>query len=284
MSVEITKESLIDILKDLGKEYRKRVGKQMPAEIVMTGGAAVLARYDFRKGSMDVDAIIRAASAMDDAACMVRDKYQLEYEWLNNHFMSTDSYSHKLYEHSDYYRTFANVLTVRTVKPEYLVATKLRAARPYKHDLSDIVGIITEEKERDKAFTEERVLSAYADLYGDCPINEEAKQYMWEAFNTQENKRLIEKIQAKEKEAASIITAFNAQYPKALTKENLSDILAALRKNHAKIQSETAVTDESNLESLTESVDNLSNDTKNDKKGNKKDDGKGKTTTDSFTL
>lgn len=40
MSAEITKDNINDILKDLGKEYRKRAGKQMPAEIVMTGGAA----------------------------------------------------------------------------------------------------------------------------------------------------------------------------------------------------------------------------------------------------
>lgn len=40
MSAEITKDNINDILKDLGKEYRKRAGKQMPAEIVMTGSAA----------------------------------------------------------------------------------------------------------------------------------------------------------------------------------------------------------------------------------------------------
>lgn len=42
MSAEITKDNINDILKDLGKEYRKRAGKQMPAEIVMTGGAAII--------------------------------------------------------------------------------------------------------------------------------------------------------------------------------------------------------------------------------------------------
>ena len=45
MSAEITKDNINDILKDLGKEYRKQAGKQMPAEIVMTGGAAIIAKY-----------------------------------------------------------------------------------------------------------------------------------------------------------------------------------------------------------------------------------------------
>lgn len=43
MSTKITKDNLSEILKDLGKEYRRRNGKTMRAEIVMVGGAAVLA-------------------------------------------------------------------------------------------------------------------------------------------------------------------------------------------------------------------------------------------------
>ena len=39
----------------------------------------------------------------------------------------TDSYSPKLIEFSCYYRTFANVVTVRTIEAEYLIAMKLRA-------------------------------------------------------------------------------------------------------------------------------------------------------------
>ena len=144
MSAEITKDNINDILKDLGKEYRKRAGKQMPAEIVMTGGAAIIAKYGFRTTSYDIDTIIKAASSLKDAALIIRDTYDLQQGWLNSDFKNTTSYSNKLYEHSHHYRTFANVLNIRIVDAEYLLATKLKAARPYKHDLSDIAGIIIE--------------------------------------------------------------------------------------------------------------------------------------------
>lgn len=46
MSNEINSDNLNDILKDLGKTYRKLGGKAFPAEITIVGGAAVLAMYD----------------------------------------------------------------------------------------------------------------------------------------------------------------------------------------------------------------------------------------------
>lgn len=42
------------------------------------------------------------------------------------------------------YKTFANILQIRTVSAEYLVAMKLMAGHQYKNDLSDIVGVLIE--------------------------------------------------------------------------------------------------------------------------------------------
>ena len=57
MSSEISKDNFNKILADLGKEYRRRGGKSIKAEIVMTGGAAVIAKDGFRNKSHDVDAM-----------------------------------------------------------------------------------------------------------------------------------------------------------------------------------------------------------------------------------
>ena len=53
-----TKENLDTFLKELGKEYRRLIGKAMPAEIVLIGGAAILVNYGFRDMTTDVDAVI----------------------------------------------------------------------------------------------------------------------------------------------------------------------------------------------------------------------------------
>lgn len=67
------KENLDLYLKELGKEYRKLVGKGMPTEIILIGGAAILANYGFREMTTDVDAVIKAASSMKDAINTVGD-------------------------------------------------------------------------------------------------------------------------------------------------------------------------------------------------------------------
>lgn len=44
-----TKENLDNYLKELAKEFRKRNGTRMPAEIILIGGASILINYGFRE-------------------------------------------------------------------------------------------------------------------------------------------------------------------------------------------------------------------------------------------
>ena len=70
-------------------------------------------------------------------------------------------------EVSVYYKTYSNILTVRTVAAEYLIAMKLLSGRKYKYDLSDIAGILTEHQKNGKPITREAVDKAVITLYGD---------------------------------------------------------------------------------------------------------------------
>ena len=88
-----TKENLNTYLNEVAKQYRKLGGKAMPAEIILVGGAAVLANYGFRDMTTDVDALIHASSALKDAINMVGDKYGLPNGWLNADFRKTASFS-----------------------------------------------------------------------------------------------------------------------------------------------------------------------------------------------
>lgn len=62
-----TKENLDQYLKELAKEFRKINGKNMPADIILIGGASVVINYGFREMTYDMDAVINAASSKDDA-------------------------------------------------------------------------------------------------------------------------------------------------------------------------------------------------------------------------
>ena len=78
-----TKENLDYCLRELGKEFRKLNGKTMPAEIILIGGASVLANYGFRDATYDLDAFIQATRYLR----VVGDKLGLPNGWLNSDFV-----------------------------------------------------------------------------------------------------------------------------------------------------------------------------------------------------
>ena len=119
-----TRENLDSYLMELAKEFRKKNGSRMPAEIILMGGASILINYGFREMTYDMDAIIKSSGAMRDAINTVGDRLGLPIGWLNTDFIHTNSYTPRLAEHSKYYKTFANILQIRTVSDEYSLLIK----------------------------------------------------------------------------------------------------------------------------------------------------------------
>ena len=54
--IEFTKENIDTYLKEVAKEYRKQIGKNTPAEMILIGGASILVNYGFRDMTTDIDA------------------------------------------------------------------------------------------------------------------------------------------------------------------------------------------------------------------------------------
>ncbi len=230
MSFEFTKENIDLYLKELAKEYRKQVGKAMPAELVLIGGASVLINYGFRNMTTDVDAMISGASAMKDAIHRVGDRYGLPNGWLNSDFTHTDSYTPKLAEHAKQYRTFANVLSIYTVSAEYLIAMKLRSGRQYKNDLSDVLGILAEHEKNGAPISMERVQAAVTDLYGAWDALPESSRYF--IGNVMENghfSELYAQVQLGEQETKALLTGFEKDYPAVLQRSNVDEIAGDLQ-------------------------------------------------------
>lgn len=231
MSAEapITKENLDTYLKELAKQFRKINGKAMPAEITLIGGASILINYGFRDSTYDVDALIHASSAMKDAINYVTDTLGLPNGWLNEDFKNTSSYTPRLVNYSKYYRTFSNVLTVRTITGEYLVAMKLMAYRQYKHDISDIVGILREQQNSGDPLTFERINKAVTDLYDSWEnLPENAKSMLQGILANEDMGALYEAYADEEAAAKDALITFEDKYPDVLKEDNLADILSHL--------------------------------------------------------
>ena len=230
MSVEtaFSKKNLDVYLKELGKEFRKLSGTSMPAEIILIGGASVLANYGFRDVTSDIDAVIMASSAMKDAINRVGDKLGLPHGWLNMDFDKTKSYSRKLVDFSIYYKTFSNVLTVRTITAEYLIAMKLMSGRQYKNDLSDVVGILWEHEKNGSPISRDTIDNAITALY-DYPLPEESLNFINNVYSVGDVERLYREIQESEQQAKEILLEFNEDYPNSLKEDNIALILEKAR-------------------------------------------------------
>jgi len=225
-----TKEILDAYLKELGKEFRKVNGTKMPAEIILIGGAAILANYGFREVTYDIDAVILASSAMKEAINHVGDKMGLPHGWLNADFQKTTSFSDRLLQVSVYYKTFSNILTIRTVAAEYLIAMKLMSGRQYKNDLSDIAGILWEHQKTGKSISREVIDKAVTTLYGDKAVLPDISQKtIDDAFSDGDFEGAYKKIRENEKQAKDILVDFEKNNPGELKGENIDSILEMAR-------------------------------------------------------
>jgi len=230
-AVSFNRTNLDKYLSELGKEYRKLGGKRMPAEIILIGGASVLVNYGFRDSTTDIDAFISAASTMKEAINRVADRCGLPDNWLNADFKRTESYSVKILQYSVYYKTFAGVLTVRTIAGEYLIAMKLRAGRKYKFDLSDVIGILADHKRNDKVIMLEDIKRAAAELYGSWEkIPEFSRIYITEVFKNGDFETMLTNISKEERANREELIDNGWSDALVITEKNASDILAALKK------------------------------------------------------
>lgn len=224
-----TKENLDICLRALAKEFRKRNGKTMPAEIILIGGASILVNYGFRDMTNDIDALIQASSAMKEAINYVGDELGLPYGWINSDFIKTGSYTPKLVNYARYYKTFSNILTVRSISGEYLVAMKLKSMRQYKNDISDIVGIFREQQEVGDPLSFEKVETAVMNLYGSWDsIPDEAQRLIKRIQDSEDLDSLYQECREEEKINKEVLTAFDKDYPGVLKEGNLKNIMESL--------------------------------------------------------
>lgn len=226
---DIQKEMIDMYLKELAKEFKRITGRKTSAEIIIVGGGSVLLNYDFRMNSVDVDAFNTYDSAIKDAAKLVADKYNLSQQWLNDDFKKTPSYSPRLRQYSSYYKTFSNVLEIRTISREYLVAMKMVSGRKYKNDLSDILGILYYHYKNNDEITYQQIEKAVVDLYSNFDrIKEDVVEFVKTAI---ENKTFVDGYNLQKETEQSIkdnLIQFEEKYENVLSEYNIDDIINKL--------------------------------------------------------
>ena len=230
--VVFSKDNIDNLLFQLAKEYKKLNKNGVPAEITIVGGAAIVSKYGFRPSTTDIDSLIFASSSMKDAINIVGDKNGLPTGWINEDFRKTSSYTEKIRQYSRYYNLFANVLEVRMLPAEYDVAMKLASLRPYKYDLSDIVGIIKSEK-----LAMEQIEKAVVDFYGGfekLSHPDEAKKLLDSIYSSDDLEELYDSTRTSESDNHVILKDIDDNYPNLLNEGNLASVLEAAKRKRNK--------------------------------------------------
>jgi len=120
----------------------------------------------------------------------------------------------------------SNILVVRTVAAEYLLAMKLMSGRQYKYDMSDIVGILWEHQMRGETITREMINLATLKLYGEeSTIPESSTAFLNAVINADEYESLYSQIREYENESKAYLMKFDEQHPDMLKGGNINDIL-----------------------------------------------------------
>ncbi|MBQ9227573.1 MAG: hypothetical protein IJ168_01975 [Eubacterium sp.] len=221
------KSNLDHYLYEFAKTYRKLAGRKAPGiEIILIGGAAIIENYSFRNETLDVDALMTPSSIIKEAILKVAEMNNLPADWLNSDFVNTASYSPKLIQYSEYYKTFYGVLDVRSIRAEYLIAMKLCSGRRYKHDLSDVIGILLEHRRNHNDITYDMVDKAVNDLYNSWDkfpngIQEQFRQIV----ESKELFSLFDQTKSGEASTKAFLLAFEEKYPGVLKSENVNEVI-----------------------------------------------------------
>lgn len=238
MSSDFNRSNIDYFLYLIAREYKKVNRADPEAEIIIVGGASIIMNYNFRDTTTDIDSIIRASSSMKDIINRIGDENGLTTGWLNDDFKNTSSYSQKLVEYSHFYKKFCSCLNVRTVSNEYLLAMKVRTARIYKHDLSDMIGIIKEHQEMSKELDFSIINRAYYNLY-DEEIAGEIKNKLQDIFKYDDLEELF--YSTKEEENKNLQAALKAEnmYGIQVNEDNINGFINHFKQTDINSQSNT---------------------------------------------
>ena len=230
MFTKIDKVKLDNYFNELAKIYKKKSHGYI-FEFILVGEASILVNYNFRDVTNDIDAYYLPSADIKDAIKIVSEKFGIDSKWINNDFQKTKSYSNKLSEFSTFYKSYKEIINVRTIKDEYLIAMKLMSGRIYKNDISDIIGIIISNKNNGKDVTYDMIDKSIKNLYGSWDgVDKDIIKILDDILSTNNLEELYNKTISEEQNSRQSLIEFDEKYNNAINEANVKEILKLLKK------------------------------------------------------
>ena len=235
MYKNLNRSNIDHLLYQVAKDYKKHNRNNPNIEVILVGGASILLSYNFRDETTDLDGIFQTSPSLKESIIRVAEENELPFEWMNSDFRKTESFSPHIVQYSKFYKQFCNCMQVRLVEDEYLIAMKLKSFREYKHDKSDIVGIMMEQKQKNKNISLEDIRIAYKQLYNEN-LSEDREIYIDKIIHTNDLEGLFYDEKEREMKNKEILLKVEQDYPNALNETNVKSFLEHFAENMPKTE------------------------------------------------
>ncbi len=162
----LTKDNIDSILESFANHYISQ-DNVLPINIYIVGGSAIVMRFDYRQSTIDIDALYEKNYQVDLAIKETALEKNVPSDWLNSDFVNTPSYSPNISKASYLYKTINDKVNIYCLKPEYLIAMKIKSSRPTGGDLEDVLKMIYELRYKKQDISYGKIIDAYLFLYKD---------------------------------------------------------------------------------------------------------------------
>lgn len=142
-----------------GKIETAGIGKH---RILVVGGAAMALKYQDGRSTVDIDICFREQNNLYACCMQVAREYNLPEDWINADVMHSDSFSYRLFDQAEYYKSFRNLLEVYVASNLDLYCMKIVSFRP--KDIQDMV--VLADTLRNNGVSMDDIIACFNRLYG----------------------------------------------------------------------------------------------------------------------
>lgn len=130
--------------------------------ILVVGGAAMALKYHDGRSTVDIDICFREQNDLYTCCMSVAEEYGLPEDWINADVMHSDSFSYKLFDNAELYKSFGGLLEVYVASDLDLYCMKLVSFRP--KDVQDM-EVLADTLRKEKV-SKDNILANFNRLYG----------------------------------------------------------------------------------------------------------------------
>ena len=130
--------------------------------ILVVGGAAMVLKYHDGRSTVDIDICFREQNNLYACCMKVAEEYDLPEDWINADVMHSDSFSYRLFDNAELYKSFDGFLEVYVASDLDLYCMKIVSFRP--KDVQDME--VLADTLREKEVSKEDIIANFNQLYG----------------------------------------------------------------------------------------------------------------------